>query len=403
MDKKLIIQSGFSLAANGMPAILGLLSFRLLSEALGTDSFGLYILAIAAYGIFTQLRAGVVSASFIKLASGIEDPRRLLGAAWLISFLVWLLAGLVGLLLGLLQWIPTNLLWPIALAGIASTPSFIATILGQSLEKFERLAVVRFMETGSLFLLILYHVQGDLTSSEALWLFCYSAVFTSVVAILVSWTDFMSIFKTNVNEVKEIWKFGKFTSGTQLITSLLTNTDVFLIEYFLGAGMVALYEYGRKWLEIFEVPFRSIAGVYYSRVSLMVNDSRIDEVWSFITKRVLRTSAVSLIFVPIIYFIAPWLVELISSEQHSESIWVFRILLVLPILIPFDRFYGLSLDAIGMPRLNFYKGLILLVTNFALDAVVLQMGGGIIGVAMVSVVFYGLGALLSIVWLRRNT
>ena len=82
---------------------------------------------------------------------------------------------------------------------------------------------------------------------------------------------------------------------------------------------------------------------------------------------------------------------------------MFRILLVLPILIPFDRFYGLSLDAIGMPRLNFYKGLILLVTNFALDAVVLQMGGGIIGVAMVSVVFYGLGALLSIVWLRRNT
>ena len=92
MDRKLIVQSFYSLAANGMPAVLGLLSFRLLSGELGTDSFGKYILAIAAYGIFNQLRAGIVSASFIKLASGLKDKSELLGASWLVSVAVFFLA-----------------------------------------------------------------------------------------------------------------------------------------------------------------------------------------------------------------------------------------------------------------------------------------------------------------------
>jgi len=71
-------------------------------------------------------------------------------------------------------------------------------------------------------------------------------------------------------------------------------------------------------------------------------------------------------------------------------------------LIPMDRFYGLSLDALGQPRLNFYKGLILLLVNFLLDATVLHLGFGIQGVAVVSITFYCIGGLLSVFWLRRS-
>lgn len=403
MDRKLIVQSFYSLAANGMPAVLGLLSFRLLSGELGTDSFGKYILAIAAYGIFNQLRAGIVSASFIKLASGLKDKSELLGASWLVSVAVFFLASVLGALLVAFEVISIEIYWPILVAALASTPSFIAMVLAQSNEKFQRVAIIRFLETGSFFGFIWYHLHGGLSEIDALWLFSYAALFTSITTTILSWSAVQHMFRATYQKVLDIWAFGKFTSGTQLITSLLTNTDVFLIEHFLGSGSVALYEYGRKWLEIFEVPFRSIAGVYYSRVSAMVNNNRLSEVWSFITKRVFRTAGLSILVVPIIYFMAPWLIELISSERHNESIWVFRILLILPVLIPFDRFYGLSLDAIGLPKLNFYKGIILLVTNFALDVLVLKMGGGILGVAIVSVAFYGVGSLLSVVWLKRNT
>ena len=51
MDKKLAIQQAFSLVSNGAPAVMALLSFRLLNQTLGVDGFGLYILITAAFGI----------------------------------------------------------------------------------------------------------------------------------------------------------------------------------------------------------------------------------------------------------------------------------------------------------------------------------------------------------------
>jgi O-antigen/teichoic acid export membrane protein len=206
--------------------------------------------------------------------------------------------------------------------------------------------------------------------------------------------------KEQINHVRAIWNFGKFTSGTQLVTSLLTNTDVFLINYFLGSASVAFYEYGRKWLEIFEVPFRSLAGVYFTEVSNMYNGKRGVEIWNFITRRALRTSMFSLLVLPVVYFLAPFLIELISSTREPSSILVFRILSLLVLFIPFDRFLGLSLDVIGFPNMNFKKGIVLLLTNFLLDIVVIKLGFGIIGVAAVSIIFYAVGTCLSFYWLR---
>lgn len=401
MDKRLVIQSGFNLLANGLPALFGLISFRWLGGILGVETFGTYILLLAAFGIYTQIRSGIISAAFIKFTAGKEDVQSIVGASIWISIILAFIGMLITFIFVFLSNQFFSEYFILALLTITSIPSFIAINLNSARGVFQRVALIRLIETGGFLLFLLLLTDQSSTLSDVLLLYALTSVITSIFIIAMNWIPrTLSFQRRQISNVRAIWNFGKFTSGTQLVTSLLTNTDVFLINYFLGSGSVALYEYGRKWLEIFEVPFRSLAGVYFTEVSLMNNDGRGQGIWSFITRRALRTSLFSLLLLPAVYFLSPFLIELISGTREASSILVFRILSLLVVFIPFDRFLGLSLDVIGFPNINFKKGVLLLLTNFILDIVVIKLGFGIVGVAAVSIVFYAVGTCLSFYWLR---
>lgn len=402
MDRKLIIHQFFSLLSNGAPAVMALVAFRMLNDSLGVDTFGVYILVVAAYGIFVQLRAGIISAAFIKLASGKIFSRVLIGSSWVVSFI--LSAAFILFLVGFTVFTNLNakILLPMALLALISIPTFMASTVFQSKEIFNGIALLRIIESG-LFLSGLLFLKADISEAHhALWLLCTAAGLTSITVLVLGWARPQNLMRASMEKMIEIWHFGKFTSGTQIITSLIVNTDIFLIQIFLGNAAVTYFEIGRKWLEVFEVPFRSLSSVYYSRVSGMINNGQQSSLWAFITSRAIRTTAIALLFVPGFYFFAPQLILLLAGEGYGESIEVFRILLVLPLLIPMDRFFGLSLDALGKPKLNFLKGIILLSLNFLLDLVILKMGHGISGVALVSIGFYLVGGLLSVFWLYRS-
>lgn len=402
MDRKLIVHQIFSLLSNGAPAVMALVAFRMLNDLLGVDSFGVYILVVAAYGVFVQLRSGVISAAFIKLASGKTFSRVLIGSSWVVSFILSIVFVFFLVSFTLFTNLNPAILLPLALLALVSIPTFIATTVFQSKEIFNGIALLRVIESG-LFLSGLLLFRNDITQAKhALWLLFFAAFLTSLAVLVLGWARPQNILRASTDKMREIWRFGKFTSGTQIITSLIVNTDIFLIQVFLGSAAVTYFEVGRKWLEVFEVPFRSLSSVYYSRVSGMINSGQQSSLWKFISSRAIRTTAIALFFVPGFYFFAPQLILILGGEGYEDSIEVFRILLILPLLIPMDRFFGLSLDALGKPQLNFLKGLILLSLNFLLDFVILKMGHGISGVAIVSICFYLVGGLFSVFWLRRS-
>jgi len=396
-----VIQSGFNLLANGLPALFGLLSFRWLSEILGLENFGTYILLLAAFGVFTQIRAGIISAAFIKMAAGKAEISSLLGASVWISIGVAFFGAVVAIIACFLMNNYFTESFVIIIVTFTSIPSFIAINVNSAQGLFQKVALIRCLEAGVYLLFLLLFTDSNSSIADVLLYFVISSILVSIFILGVQRLPIKFHFSKAVfADIKELWSFGKYTTGTQLVTSLLTNTDIFLINFFLGSYYVALYEFGRKWLEIFEVPFRSLAGVYYTEVSTMMNSGKGKEIWKFITKRAVRTSLICLFFLPMVYVSAPLLIELISGEHNEISIRIFRILSLLVLFIPFDRFLGLSLDVIGFPNLNLFKGFALLATNVVLDIIAIKLGLGITGVAMVSLAFYALGSCLSFYWLR---
>jgi O-antigen/teichoic acid export membrane protein len=400
MDRKIAWQSFFSLMANGFPALFGLLSFRLLAKGLSVEHFSTYILVMSVYGLFYQLRAGILNGAFIKLSSGKQlEPERL-GSTWWLSMGISFVFVAGVLIVGLFDAEIQLIQMPIIGLALVTTPSFIATLIQKSLNRFQNQAVLRIIESGS-FLFGLWWFQHSLSIGKAIQMMFYANALMSLMAIILGWAHIQTALKATKNGILELWHFGKFTSGTQFITALIINTDLFLLRFVVGPSAVGVFEVGRKWLELFEVPFRSISSVYFTAVSTMVNNHQSTEVWAFISKRVRQVTLLTTPFIVVLAAMAPWLIKLVAGEGYGESVWVFRVFLLLPLLIPMDRFYGLSLDALGMPKLNFYKGMILFVVNGILDWVALKLFPEALSVAVVSVCFYFVGGLLSFFWLKK--
>lgn len=388
--------------ANGMPAVLGLLSFRLLATGLGPSELSGYVLIIAVFGMYDQLRSGILSNAYVKMTSGRDEQQDLIGGTWTASLFMSVLLLVVLGILSILDSRAQPLVLPIFLISLITVPSFVATLVRTSKEQFQHVALLRTVR-GVVFVgLLLIQNQYKMTYLTAIWALVAAELSSSLLAYFLKWTHVQYAVRGSKSSVLTLWKFGKFTSGTQLITSLIVNTDLFVLRIVVGPSSVGIYEAGKKLLELFEVPMRSLGSLYYSRLSAMVNQGQSSEVWTFITKRAVRTSIILGSVGAVSFYFAPELILLVAGEEFSESIPVFRVLVILSLILPFDRFYGMSLDALGLPKRNFQKGIILFVVNLCLDVLILQFYPSATSVAIVSLVFYAIGSVLSLIWLKRE-
>jgi Na+-driven multidrug efflux pump len=68
---------------------------------------------------------------------------------------------------------------------------------------------------------------------------------------------------------------------------------------------------------------------------------------------------------------------------------------------PLDRFLGVTLDIIHQPKINFYKVLVMLVTNVTFDFIGIHFFHNINGVALGSLFTFLSGVFFGYYWLKN--
>ena len=100
------------------------------------------------------------------------------------------------------------------------------------------------------------------------------------------------------------------------------------------------------------------------------------------------------------WIFTPELIKLIAGTGFTDSQEVFKIFILYIILIPFDRLNGMALDILNQPKYNLRKVILMVLVNILGDLIVLLNGGGITGVAYVSIATYFTGILAGFWYLR---
>lgn len=404
-----------SLLGNGTSAALGLLSLGLLARLMTKEEFGRWTLFLAFFTLFDVVRNGFILNGLIRhTANSPNDEtafRRWVGAAWQLSTL---LTGSVVVLLGLaiallpqlvrLGWLPagsafitdTRTLSLFLLLAVVSMPASHSMWFWHARSRFLPIQLIR---PGIQFLQLVligvgYWQFGKLTSQ---WLYAsYALAYgsISVGTILVGGSRLRDFFKATAAERWALFQFGKFSTGTLLLSNLLRSSDTFLIAAWLGPAAVTIYTVPQRLLELVEMPTRSIVITAIPQLAALHQQQKLtrfaDEFHRFAGQLWIALLPVALGG----FIFAEPLVRLLGGNGFEDSVLVLRFFMIYASLVPLERYSGVGLDALGHPHRNLQKVILMLIVNVVGDILALYLFKSVASVAFVSIATFLVGLLL---------
>lgn len=370
-----------SLANNGLVAVFGFFGFLLLVRSLSTDDFGKWVLLITTANFIDMLRFGITRTAIVRFLAGAndEEAKKLVGSNYLINIFSTIIIVVVIIIANLLfnekiqnsgfslffQWFP--------LLAVITIPFNNAQSVLQAKMRFDYILVLRIINVGGfmIFLLINYFYTKYSLQTIVYFYLAINAL-TSIIASITNWDGILQFFKASRITNKQILNFGKYSTGTLIGSNLLKSADTFIIGLspFLGTAGVALYSIPMKLTEIIEIPLRSYAMTAFpgmSKASIEGDNEKVRKI--FYT----NAGGITLILIPIMIFsfiFADDFVYILGGPEYESTASIFRIFCLYGMLLPVDRFIGVALDSINLPRFNFYKVVYMTMANIIGDLLV---------------------------------
>lgn len=409
--KKLINKHTISLASNAIMPVLGMVILALMARHLSRSDFGDYIFFLVIFNLADTFRTGFLQTSLIKYYAGTSPERSAIiaGSAWYIGLIITFTFG-IGNLLMYVFYFGSNLNMVIILKWfsiifLSTLPTAIAGWILQAEARFDKLFMVQLINQGGFFIFILLLIIFHRISFQNI-IYCYflNNVISSITTTTLGWSRIKTIGSKNWASVKELAHFGKYSVGTSISSYLLRSSDTFIIKMMFPSGLLAVYYIPQRLMEVFEIPLRAFVATALPVMSAAVHRGDKKHV-SYILKKYAGMLTIALIPVAVIAFLlADLVIGLLfgGSYQHSDAGNIFRIFMCFVMLLPIDRFFGITLDIIGKPHLNMIKVFIMLAVNVSADFAGIFIFHNLYGVAIASIFTFFSGAIFGYVTLKKH-
>ncbi|RME92233.1 MAG: hypothetical protein D6772_17150 [Bacteroidetes bacterium] len=380
------LQAG-SYSLLGYAAQLGLafLSFLILVRVLPEYDFGVWVLFLTVTSFAEMGRAGLLQNAVIKFC--VENE-----AAYgsILSTGLWLntLAslGLGGLLLVLIQ--PLSVLWsapeltrliwwyiPWALVhGTARYLDFPNMVHHDFRGIFWSKLVNGLALVGGILTYWWWYGQLDLLALAQIQTL---AGLPSLAVMLLYRPVYLRWGQYDQAWARRIVHFGKYVLGTNISSMLFNKMDLMMVGFFLNPAAVAIYNVATRITNYMEVPMSGISQVIYPKIAQANNatEGSQKKVGALYEKSVGIIVAILLPLVLVVLGMSTWMVWLIAGEAYLEAVPLLNILVLAVMIKPWGRLFGITLDAIGRPKLNFVLLALSLLLNIVLNAIFIQWWG----------------------------
>lgn len=377
-------------------SLLSMATVAILCRVVSIEVFGVWVFFQSIIILIDTFRSGFITTAFIKFYSGVgeEKARDIEGAAWFLALLIT--AALTGLNLLAIFLLPlvTNeglrliIQW-FSVCFWSMLPFFMATCVLQAAQRFDRLLLVRFINQVTFITgIICFALFSHLTLAGIVLCYTGSFVLSGGYALLRGWINVGFVRNRTSKTVWELYHFGKYTVGTTISSNLFRTSDTLLINFLLGPAALAIYNIGQRLMELVEIPLRSFAATGMPELAAAFNQNKRKEVIQ-IMKR--YAGVLTVVLVPacvVAVLLANVAIAIIGGGKYvgTEAANVFRLFMTFALLYPADRFFALTLDVVHLPKINFYKVIVMLVANVLFDLLGIWLFGNVYGVALATVV-----------------
>lgn len=393
--------------------LIGMLVLSLLAHKLPEADFGNYIFFLQTFLLADMFRTGFLQTSLVKFYAGApaERARNVAGSAWSVGFILTFGLALVDLMLYLFFKSGSNdledtLKW-FGIIYICTLPSAIAGWILQAEERFDKMFIIQIINQGGFLLLVLITIYLKKTSFESV-IYCYlgTNIFTSVVTIFAGWSQVNSIRHKTLSSMKELAHFGKYSVGTSLGSTLLRSSDTFIIKmmFLKQPQLLGVYYIPQRLMEIFEIPMRSFVSTALPELSAAAQHDDKAGV-AVVMKR--YGGLLTVLLIPVATggcILGGLVIHLLFGDKYanSDAFNIFRIFMCYVIIMPIDRFFGITLDILNKPHLNMLKVFLMLTINVIGDFAGIAIFHNLYGVAIASLFTYYSGVIFGYFALKTH-
>lgn len=383
---------------------LGMVIMAVIYRSLPVNDAGIWVIFQTTLLTVDNFRSGFITTAFIKFYAGATPQRaaEIAGSAWFIGGCITGLLCMISIIaFSFIHYIHDEgyllfFRWS-GVAFICMLPMFIATCILQGEQRFDRLLYVRMVNQGGFLVYILtLIVIGKMSLMGVLFSYILCYFVASVYVLAMGWARIGTIKNRTRTGILDLYHFGKFSVGTTFSSNLFGQSDAIIINYMLGHAALAVYNLGQSLMAVVEILMRSFAATAMPSLSAAFQQHDPAEVIK-ITKKYLGMITVVLIPIAICgWALADLPIYIIGGGKYvgSQAANIFRCFLTFALLYPADRFFGLTLDVINRPIVNFYKVLIMLAFNVVFDVVGILVFGNIYGAVLSSAIWTIVGVFI---------
>jgi O-antigen/teichoic acid export membrane protein len=378
-----IIISGFSL-----------ITMSLLYRSLSKSDAGTWFFFLSIQSLAEAFRGGFLNTATIKFYAGAEKERAqsVLGSVWLaalgITMVLVIASGISWLFLPLIQnfQIIVVIKW-IGLTFISSLPFTVPIWILMAEENYTKILWLRLVNSCSMFLIIVVLIYlNKMTLTNMLILNIVTNFLTGVFCIFWKCLHIEAVIKYTKSTLIELIHFGKYTVSSSISIIFFRTFNTFIITFFLGPSALAIYNLPGRLMTIIEIPLGSSLGTGMSSMAAALNKNNKDE-FLYIFKK--YAGLLTYAIIPIILFVivfADLAVLIIGGPKYvgSEAANILRLMIFFSVLFPIDRFNGVALDMLHLPRVNFQKVLFMLAINTIVVSLGLYIFRSLYGIALFS-------------------
>jgi O-antigen/teichoic acid export membrane protein len=172
---------------------------------------------------------------------------------------------------------------------------------------------------------------------------------------------------------------------------------------FTGTTVVGIYYLPQRLMEVIEIPLRSFVATALPAMSAAVNTDDKKQL-TYILKK--YSGILTMLIVPVTLgslIFADLIIDILGGHQYAGGYAsnIFRIFMCFALLMPVDRFFGITLDMLNKPHLNMTKVIIMLVVNVVGDFAGIAIFHNLYGVAIASIFTFLAGVIYGY-WVLRK-
>lgn len=374
MFKRPILNTVAQVAGKTITVLISLVTTGILTRKLGVEVYGSFTLVTSVFLLLDSLADFGIKIIGVRETSTEKSENK----KELFEQLIWLrlmstgVAFVLGIIL-IFLWsgfapirgealVALSMIWFTSLAGSME-------IIFQSKLKME-LKVFMDVAFPLIFLIVLWFWPGLV---NLLWVFL-TYLFARVLSLVVGSKFLGDIgFNLKIKKInwiiitrllKESWPMGVYLI---VFAGYDRAIDSMLIQKYVGLAAVAWYGLAYKIYSSLVQPAYFFVNSIFPLLSADHQESE-KEFGLEWKKRLFKTSALLLVgsvflVIPVIYFMAPWIIQVLAGNQYAASAGVLRILLIALFFSYIEHLIGFTLISRGGQKEILWFGLIALVFN----------------------------------------